>query len=51
MKSGHLYTICFLAGITALTALAYSPALIGDFVNWDDPEYVVNNYSIRSLTP
>ena len=43
--------ICVFSAIAVLTVLAYSPALTGDFVNWDDPEYVVNNYSIRSLAP
>ncbi len=37
--------------VALLAALAYVPALTNGFVNWDDTEYVVNNYSIRDITP
>ncbi len=33
----------WLAGILALTFLVYVPCLGNDFVNWDDPAYVVDN--------
>jgi tetratricopeptide (TPR) repeat protein len=32
------------------TALLYSPALRFDFVNYDDPLYVINNYYIRAFS-
>jgi|MudIll2142460700_1097286.scaffolds.fasta_scaffold1969015_2 hypothetical protein len=37
------------ASIAFLTFLIYLPALQNDFVNWDDPEYVIENPYIRSL--
>jgi len=37
--------------VAGLIALLYLPALKHDFVNWDDPLLVVNNHSIRSLSP
>ena len=51
MKKNFAGAICALGGIAVLTAIAYSPAFTADFVNWDDPEYVVNNYAIRGLAP
>lgn len=42
--------VCFLI-ISFLTLAAYSSSLDNGFVNWDDPPYVIDNYSIRSLTP
>jgi len=37
--------------ISFLTLAAYSSSLDNGFVNWDDPPYVIDNYSIRSLAP
>lgn len=37
-----------LAGLVALTLLAYLPALGGGFI-WDDPDYVVNRPQLRTL--
>lgn len=37
--------------IALLTFAAFAPSLKNDFVNWDDPPYVIDNYTIRSLRP
>lgn len=37
--------------IVLLVGLVFLPALNNGFVNWDDPPYVLDNYSIRSLHP
>jgi protein O-mannosyl-transferase len=37
------------AAISLATFLVYLPALLNDFVNFDDDVYVVNNINIRSL--
>lgn len=39
------------AGLVALVAVLYWPAIGFGFVNWDDPWYVVNNPLIRSWHP
>jgi len=40
----------YLAGAVSLITLAlYLPALRNDFVIWDDPDYVLNNFNIQSL--
>ena len=36
--------------ILIITFVAYIPALSAGFVNWDDPDYVENNYLIRDLS-
>ena len=37
--------------IFILTFIVYIPALMADFVNWDDPDYVgENSYLIRDLS-
>lgn len=38
-----------LLGILLLTALLYAPYLGNDFFNWDDPDYVYENTTIREL--
>ena len=40
-----------LAGIVALTAAAYLPALANGFVHYDDSIYITDNPLIRSLSP
>jgi Tfp pilus assembly protein PilF len=37
-------------GILLLTFLAFSPALHNGFTNWDDPEYLLENPLIRSIS-
>ncbi len=37
--------------IVLLAGFVFFPALNNGFVNWDDPSYVLDNYSIRSLHP
>jgi protein O-mannosyl-transferase len=40
-----------LAGLAAfLTFLFYLPTLSNDFVNWDDPAYILNNPRIRNFS-
>lgn len=39
-----------LLGILLLTFLAFSPALNNGFTNWDDPEYLLENPLIRSIS-
>ncbi len=34
-----------------LTVLAYWPTFHNGFTNWDDTTHLVNNYSVRSLSP
>jgi len=36
------------AGIVLATVIAYSPLWHGDFI-WDDPDYIINNWTLRSL--
>jgi len=46
------YLILIYAFITVLlTAGAFLPSLSNGFVDWDDPEYVYENVSIRTLSP
>ncbi len=40
----------YLGGILLLTVIAYWPVFKAEFVNWDDPDYVANNLTIRSLS-
>jgi hypothetical protein len=40
-------TLAFMAALTCL--LVYVPALFCDFINWDDPLYIINNPGIRIL--
>ena len=39
-----------LSGILLVTGLLYIPSLKYGFTNWDDPEYVINNYLIRNFS-
>ena len=41
------YTIA--ASVSLLTLIVYLPALMNEFVNWDDGPYVFANYNIRSF--
>src|SRR6266571_3392951 len=43
-------TVLFLAVTLVLTVLSFSPSLDNGFTNWDDPGYVLENYSIRDLS-
>src|SRR6186713_1421427 len=36
--------------ILILTAIVYLPILNAGFVNWDDPDYIYNNYVIKDLS-
>jgi len=36
--------------ILILTAIVYLPTLNAGFVNWDDPDYIYNNYVIKDLS-
>jgi hypothetical protein len=36
--------------ILVLTAIVYLPTLNAGFVNWDDPDYIYNNYVIKDLS-
>jgi tetratricopeptide (TPR) repeat protein len=49
MKSANqrIYSLAAAAAIICL--LVYLPALFCDFVNWDDPNYIVDNPAIRIL--
>lgn len=40
-----------LLGLTLLTIVAYAPVVRFDYVNWDDPWYIVNNDLIKSWHP
>lgn len=37
--------------VLLLSALVFSPSLYNGFVNWDDQEYILNNPTIREITP
>lgn len=43
-----LFSVFF---ILAITFISFLPSLKNDFVNWDDPQYALENTSIRKLTP
>jgi hypothetical protein len=47
LKKNHLFIIAFVAGLICL--LVYLRALGCGFVNYEDPEYVINNPMIRSF--
>ncbi len=49
IKPTHQNKWLYLCTILLLTIIAYWPALKGEFLNWDDPDYVLNNLTIRSL--
>lgn len=38
-----------LLAILLLTFLSFQPSLYNGFVNWDDPDYLLNNPTVRSL--
>lgn len=38
-------------GLVLLTVIVYAPVVWFDFVNWDDPWYIVNNEIIKSWHP
>ena len=44
------YSVVLPGFILLLTLLAYLPVLNAGFVNWDDPDYVLNNSFIRSFS-
>lgn len=44
---GHPYTLW---GVLAIVFVAFLPALSNDFVNWDDPKYVLDNNIIKDLS-
>ena len=47
LKSKNLYTVAFLVGLVSLAV--YLRALSCDFINFDDPTYVIENTGIRSM--
>jgi len=50
MKSRRVFLALGLAGLTLLAILPFLPALQNGFV-WDDPEFIVNNKTIREIFP
>ena len=44
------YSKWFIVIALLLTLIAYIPAFSANFVNWDDPDYVINNLMIRSFS-
>lgn len=50
-NTNALRPVLSLFGILLLTFLAFSPALNNGFTNWDDPEYLLENPLIRSISP
>jgi len=49
LKPGTSYEWWHLALITAITFIAYIPALDNGFVNWDDIRYIVDNEVVHSF--
>ncbi|MBA3704951.1 MAG: tetratricopeptide repeat protein [Bacteroidetes bacterium] len=49
-KSSEKYFWLLPAGILVLTIIAYFPLRGSDFVNWDDPTFVLGNVDITSLS-
>jgi len=47
LKSNHLLIVAFIAGIVCLAV--FGRTLSCDFVNYEDPEYVINNPFIRNF--
>jgi protein O-mannosyl-transferase len=43
-------TWLWLWGVLAITALVYSGALGHQFLSWDDPQFLVNNFAVRDLS-
>jgi len=41
--------IIFLTALSLLTVIIYLPGLYGSFLNWDDNEYVVENFLLRDM--
>jgi len=39
-----------MAGLVVITFVVFLPSLSNDFVNWDDPSYILNNARIQSFT-
>jgi hypothetical protein len=37
------------AGVAVVTFVAFSPSLLNQFVDWDDPENFITNPSYRGL--
>lgn len=37
--------------ISIVTAMAFSPVIDNQFVNWDDDKYITENRMIQELTP
>ena len=46
-KKNNLFVVALLVGCFAF--LIYLPTLDHEFVNWDDPEYILKNENIQSL--
>lgn len=40
----------FLSGVLLFTAIVFSPVLSNRFVNWDDPDYLTENYLVSNLS-
>jgi tetratricopeptide (TPR) repeat protein len=49
-KATKDYSVWLIGISLLLTFIVYLPALSAGFVNWDDPDYVINNLFIRSLS-
>jgi tetratricopeptide (TPR) repeat protein len=47
-RAGRVASLLWLAGILAITFLAYLPSLQNGFTNWDDDLYVTNNPLLAS---
>lgn len=50
VNSSDKTTSYTLWGILALVFIVFLPSLSNDFVNWDDPKYVLNNSLIKDLS-
>jgi tetratricopeptide (TPR) repeat protein len=50
MTKDNLRKMLVCVALVLGTALLYAPALHFDFVNYDDPTYIIDNYHIRALS-
>ncbi|MCX5707968.1 MAG: tetratricopeptide repeat protein [Candidatus Omnitrophica bacterium] len=51
VKTAGLKIVFSVFAILVITIFSFLPVLKNNFVNWDDPQYTLENSAIRALTP
>jgi len=49
-KPVNRWVLLWLLGILGITLIAYLPAFVGEFTNWDDNRYVTENRLLRQIS-